>query len=102
MCCVLCPTQNLCWWVGSSEQRRRFLVLHAGEMNEATLYANFMPGYLTFFTYPLPLYKPVYTAHFVQLLLTNWRMGARDMAVSLCTSRVCMCDGLAFPMLSTI
>lgn len=49
-----------------------------GSMNEATVYTNFRPGNPLYNIYPLKLYKPVYTHHFVQLLLTNWRKGTKD------------------------
>lgn len=75
-------------WACSSEECCTVFPCHAGEMNEATLDANFRPGNPLFNAYPLPLYQPVYTAHFVQLLLTNWRKGARDFRVSLRTRRV--------------
>ncbi len=45
------------------------------------MYTNFRPGNPLFNAYPLPLYKPVYTHHFVQQLLTNWKKGAKDMQV---------------------
>ncbi|KAG2451828.1 hypothetical protein HYH02_003604 [Chlamydomonas schloesseri] len=53
-------------------------ILDAGSMNEATVYTNFRPGNPLYNIYPLKLYKPVYTHHFVQLLLTNWRKGTKD------------------------
>ncbi|KAG2441727.1 hypothetical protein HXX76_003342 [Chlamydomonas incerta] len=53
-------------------------ILDAGSMNEATVYTNFRPGNPLYNTYPLKLYKPVYTHHYVQLLLTNWRKGTKD------------------------
>ncbi|KXZ52570.1 hypothetical protein GPECTOR_9g614 [Gonium pectorale] len=53
-------------------------ILEAGSMNEATVYTNFRPGNPLYNTYPLSLYKPVYTHHFVQLLLSNWRKGVKD------------------------
>ncbi|KAG2492902.1 hypothetical protein HYH03_008816 [Edaphochlamys debaryana] len=53
-------------------------ILDAGSMNEATVYTNFRPGNPLYNTYPLALYKPVYTHHFVQALLSNWRKGTKD------------------------
>ncbi|GLC75104.1 hypothetical protein PLESTF_001594300 [Pleodorina starrii] len=53
-------------------------ILEAGSMNEATVYTNFRPGNPLYNTYHVNLYKPVYTHHFVQLLLTNWQKGVKD------------------------
>ncbi|GIL50181.1 hypothetical protein Vafri_6307 [Volvox africanus] len=53
-------------------------ILEAGSMNEATVYTNFRPGNPLYNTYHVNLYKPVYTHHFVQLLLTNWKKGVKD------------------------
>ena len=57
-----CPLSNLC----------------VGSMNEATVFTNFRPGNQLFNVYPPELYRPKYTHHFVQLLLTNWKRGQRD------------------------
>lgn len=53
-------------------------ILDAGSMNEATVFTNFRPGNQLFNVYPPELYRPKYTHHFVQLLLTHWKRGQRD------------------------
>ncbi|KAG2441795.1 hypothetical protein HXX76_003407 [Chlamydomonas incerta] len=54
------------------------VILREGKMFETTKYNNFRPGRPLRIQYPQPLFEPVYTHHFVQLLLINWRKGVKD------------------------
>ncbi|KAG2451760.1 hypothetical protein HYH02_003539 [Chlamydomonas schloesseri] len=54
------------------------VILREGKMFETTKYNNFRPGRPLRIQYPQPLFEPVYTHHFVQLLLISWRKGVKD------------------------
>ncbi|GIL50318.1 hypothetical protein Vafri_6445 [Volvox africanus] len=54
------------------------IILKEEKMFETTKYNNFRPGCVLREVYAEPLFVPTYTHHFIQVLLINWRRGAKN------------------------